>query len=143
MTLKLKKQEKLDAMAMVFTMKYRGAVTAEKTGRFAEKTKRKIGGVNQRDIDSALKTAQECYLNGRIHLFICNGSSCKKKAGKKTVKKRIKDLKARLDLKVSKTKCQGACSRAPITTIRVGKRCKVFLNVSKKKNWRALEDFTG
>lgn len=141
MKLKPKKQKKLDAMAMLCIVKSKGALENSKIDRLIEKVKEKFDGVTQRDIDKALRLAQDRYFNGRIHLFVCDGCDCKKHRGNSVMKKRIADLKDRFDIKVSKTKCQGACGRAPIATIRVGEHSKVFLNMSSKKSWKALEAY--
>lgn len=134
-----KRRIKLIAKATVFWARRQGAASPKTVERFCDKLMN--SGTARDEAETAIREARALFDEGDAHLFLCQGSSCKKRKLAKPARKSIKILGKQCDLRITETRCLGPCGHAPAAALRLGERCRFFVDLDGEKTTAALQSF--
>lgn len=92
------------------------------------------------EVSLALEQARDRFNEGKNHVYLCTGSSCKSKRNIKLTKKNKHKYAQKHGLCITKTKCQGPCKKAPVALLRIGDQFKTITTLEKKKHLKELAE---
>ncbi len=133
-----KKQKKLDNLAFSFVLRKRGRWTDKSFSLFSQLARKKNPAVDDADITLALERARDRFNEGKNHIYLCTGPSCKSKRNIKLTKKNKEKYAEKHGLCITNTKCQGPCKKAPVALLRTGDQFKTINSLKKKKDLKEL-----
>lgn len=124
--------QKLGDKALAFVVKRQGRLSARSIQSFCEKSGTK--SMSRETISLVLQDARESFCKGDAHLFLCAGSSCRKKKMPKEISRVVKPLMKDKRLFATTTKCLGPCDHAPVAVLRVGLKSRFFTDLRTEKS---------
>jgi hypothetical protein len=131
----------LEALALGFVVQMQGSWTeAAIRGWRAELTRQRLAPTEP-ELTAALARAQERFLQGPAHLFLCMGRPCHRRQKFDVSDQALRQGLDESRLLLSSTECQGPCKQAPVATLRVGQRSTMFAQFTQDADWQAVRGF--
>lgn len=131
----------LEFHASGFIAKVNGVWTENALNQFRDFLARREFRPSDDELITALRRAQEKYLDGPGCLSVCAAKPCCDKIGFDLSDEALKAAASGAGMAISLTGCQGPCKQAPVLSLRVADRNEFFAQVASAHDWRAILEF--